>query len=67
MVDEVLGEVLVDGADVTLGEHGVDARGYGVLVLLGSVHVCSLRLLASLGYPNNLGFPGAGVCTESDA
>src|SRR5262249_23585507 len=57
MVDEVLGEVLIDGAEITSGEHGVDERGHGLLVLLGSVHARSLRPPAGLGYPNNLGFP----------
>jgi len=67
MVDELLGEVLVDGAEVTLGEQGVDELGNGVLVLLNSVHNRSLRRTESREYPNNLGssaVPGAVGCAS---
>src|SRR5262249_22189321 len=55
MVDELLGEVVVDGAEVTLGEQGVDELGNGVLVLLDSVHDHSLRRAENGEYPSNLG------------
>jgi len=56
VVDEVLGEVFVDGTEVSLGEQGVDERGDGVLVLAHSVHTRSLRRAGERRYPNNLGF-----------
>ena len=43
VVGEVLGEVFVDGAEVTLGEQGIDERGDDILVLADSVHARSLR------------------------
>ena len=59
MVDEVLAEVFVYGAEVTLGEQGVDERGDGVLVLLNSVHARSLRQAVGLGVPQQ---PGVFAC-----
>src|SRR6516164_4299443 len=56
MVDELLGQVLVDGAEVTPGEQGIDELGNGVLVLLNCVHDHSLRRAEGWEYPSNLGF-----------
>src|ERR1700749_1931735 len=56
VVNEVLGEGFVDGAEGTLGEQGVDERGDNVLVLADSVHARSLRRAGARRYPNNLGF-----------
>src|SRR5215471_721826 len=55
MVDELLGKVVVDGAEFTLGEQGVDELSNGALVLLNSVHDHSLRRAENGEYPSNLG------------
>ena len=46
----------VDGAEVALGEQGIDERSDDVLVLADSVHARSLRRADERRYPNNLGF-----------
>jgi hypothetical protein len=56
VIDVVPGEVFVDGAEVALGEQGVDERSDDVLVLADSVHARSLRRADERRYPNNLGF-----------
>src|SRR6476660_4495682 len=56
VIDVVPGEVFVDGAEVALGEQGVDERSDDVLVLAHSVHARSLRRADERKYPNNLGF-----------
>src|ERR1700741_2363894 len=56
VIDVVPGEVFVDGAEVALGEQGVDERSDDVLVLADSVHARSLQRADQRRYPNNLGF-----------